>query len=150
LLVSTGVRGDELVKLERKDFDFENAMLNLPAEKTKSKRSRYLEVRKDVLEMVRECPEGRLFEGFAEGQASLAYRFKRLCWKAQVRLDPKDSLHMTRKTFATNLVRAGCDLNTVRIKLGHSSLSTTAKYLAGMDSGAVRGVLESLPLEITA
>jgi integrase len=150
LLVTTGVRGDELVKLERRDFDFENAMLNLPAEKTKTKRARHLEMRADVLALVKECPEGRLFEGFANGQKTLAYRFKRLCWKAEVRLNPRDSLHMTRKTFATNLVRAGCDLNTVRLKLGHSSLSTTAKYLAGMDSSAVRSVLESLPLEAAA
>ncbi|MDZ7757180.1 tyrosine-type recombinase/integrase [Rhodohalobacter sp.] len=41
----------------------------------------------------------------------------------------EDSFHMARHTFATKLLRRGVDIYTVKELMGHSSVSSTEKYL---------------------
>lgn len=51
-----------------------------------------------------------------------------------------------RHTFAMQLLRNGCDVYVVRELLGHRDVSTTLRYLAGMErSPAVRSPLDTLP-----
>lgn len=146
LLFTTGLRGAELVQIEKNDFNFETKMLHLPAHKTKSQEDRHLEIRDDILEQVKTLPEGRVLAGYADKQNTLAYKFKRLCWKAGIKLKPGESLHLTRKTFGTLLLRSGLDLPSVRTRLGHASLNTTARYLASIDSAEARKLVEAIPL----
>lgn len=39
------------------------------------------------------------------------------------------SPHMLRRSFCTNLIKNGCKLNVVQALMGHSSISTTSKYI---------------------
>lgn len=140
---TTGMRGDEMIRLEKKHFDLEHGTLVLPPEIVKGKKKgRTVPVRADLLELIRPMPEGRIFGGYAEGYNALAYRWKRLCWKAEV---PPVTLHSTRHTYGTQMLRAGADLATVRDLLGHSSIKTTGGYLAGEDAEDAKKFLNLLP-----
>jgi integrase len=48
------------------------------------------------------------------------------------------TLHCFRRTYATLLHRAGTDARTIQKRLGHSSLETTLRYLAGEDARSER------------
>src|SRR5579864_9239380 len=70
---------------------------------------------------------------FHRQRAHLNYRFLHdRCKEIAVRagLDPKEwHLHRFRDTAATRWLRAGIDVRTVQMWLGHESLATTQKYL---------------------
>lgn len=44
-------------------------------------------------------------------------------------LDKNISVHSFRHSVATNLLRAGIDISTIAIWLGHNSMETTHKYM---------------------
>ncbi|WP_252755845.1 tyrosine-type recombinase/integrase, partial [Phocaeicola vulgatus] len=48
---------------------------------------------------------------------------KRMTTKAGI--DKSISFHMSRHSFATRCIEAGCDYKTVSVLLGHSNISTT-------------------------
>jgi len=54
------------------------------------------------------------------------------------RYNPDYILHRFRKSFATDRHAQGAPANTIRKWLGHSSLETTLRYLAGMDDQSER------------
>jgi site-specific recombinase XerD len=60
---------------------------------------------------------------------------RRLFEQAGIRLPAgaKHKLHLLRGTYATNCLRGGADLESLRVNLGHSDLKVTAVYLAATD-----------------
>lgn len=141
LAFTTGLRGEELALLEKCDFNFENCMLELPAHKTKGKRkARIIPLRPDVLETVRAWPHERIFEEFANSAIKMRSRWRKLRNRAGLTA----TLHSTRHTFATGMVRAGADLPTLQELLGHANLQTTGRYLSAADGDAIKDLVKSM------
>lgn len=146
LAFTTGMRGDEMAKVEKRHFDLENDRVILPPEIVKGKKKgRTLPLREDLKALVVALPDGRLFQGWAESDQMIRYRWRRLCWKADV---PANGLHATRHTFGTQMLRNGADIATVRDLLGHSSIKTTGGYLAGENADTAKAFLTAIPTKL--
>ncbi len=142
LAFTTGMRGDEMLKIEKRDFDFAGKRIILRPEIVKGKKKgRVLPLRDDLAVLVKALPEGRVLHGI-DNYKQLLYRFKNLCWKAEV---PVITLHAARHAYATNLLRAGADIATVRDLLGHTSIATTGTYLVGWNADESHQFLDMLP-----
>jgi integrase len=143
LLFTTGVRGDEALKIEKGHFDLEQGLLILPPDICKGrKRGRTLPVRDDLKAMITALPDGRIFAGWADTWVTLNNKWRKLLWKAEV---PVKGMHAARHTFGTTMLRTGVDIATVRDLLGHQSIKTTATYLAGVEADKVRVFLTAIP-----
>lgn len=144
--LTTGIRGNEMAQLEWTDVDFGRDVIVLPAEKTKSGRDRILPLRGDVkalLLSLQEKQEGaRIFQKVTDIRG-LRYRWNALVKRANLP-EGHVSLHRLRHTFATEMLRSGCDLRTVQELLDHANLETTAGYLAPASTEVVRGYVETL------
>jgi integrase len=62
--------------------------------------------------------------------------------------DPQPTFHDLRHTYASWLVEAGVDLNTVRVRLGHESIVTTQRY-AHLSPDADARILAALDASLT-
>jgi site-specific recombinase XerD len=137
LLMTTyggGFRVSEVVRLQPSDLHAERRLIRIDQGKGHKDRYTLLSVR--LLEELRAYwrqyrPQRWLFEGQQAGQplpiATAQKMFDRAKARAGVRHG--QGIHSLRHSFATHLMEAGVRLPVIQRLLGHSSLSTTAKYL---------------------
>lgn len=126
LAMNTGMRRGELLSLMWADVDFEAKMITIRAENAKSGRQRHIPLNVEALGVLQlwagdgHSRAGRVFavgdikKGWANllsGAGIANFRF-----------------HDLRHHFASRLVRAGVDLNTVRELLGHADITMTLRY----------------------
>lgn len=137
LLYQTGIRLSELIRLKESQVDSGNRTIKVLG---KGNKERVIPVSAELAGEVREYrerkrvllqepdtevllvgPKGRkLYPGYV-------YRAVR-AYLAQVTTIDKKSPHVLRHTFATHLMNAGAELNSVKELLGHASLAATQVY----------------------
>jgi integrase len=136
LLLHTGLRFGEACSLTWGDVDLAGKLLTVRAETAKSSRTRYVPLNPTALDTLKAWkpekvdPGAYVFPGREEGKSLSDIK---TAW-AQLLKSVKDTpisgfrVHDLRHTFASKLVQAAVDLNTVRELLGHSDIKMTLRY----------------------
>ena len=135
LALHTGCRSGEMLGLQWKDIDFNNQLIHLKADQTKTDKRRGVPLNDHALKSLlarkkfhsKHCPESSWVFCNRNGNkiASVKKSFKTAC----VRADIDDfKIHDMRHTCAAWLVTSGVPMPEVRDLLGHSSITMTEKY----------------------
>jgi len=139
LVLATGLRRGELQTLHWPDLDLAHRRVHVRSKPQygflpKDWEERTVPFSKEVAEVLRTHPKvPNCPIVFPSPKSHLNYRFlhdrcKDIAKRAG--LDPTEwHLHRFRDTAATRWLRAGIDVRTVQVWLGHESLATTRKYL---------------------
>lgn len=140
-LLATGLRRSEVINIQIEDYNTRNGMLNIQSGKGNKQRITYLntETRRIVkqwlsIRNLQLGSEGFLFNPITKTgiiqkrklstQAIYAIIQQRA---EQANIDPLRP-HDLRRTFVTQLLEAGIDINTTRQLAGHNDIQTTARY----------------------
>lgn len=125
LALNTGLRRGELTQLVWSDIDLKAKRLTVRAGYAKSGKERHVPLNSEAVAVLKQHKKqgddgGRLF-----GVAAVTKSWANLMTAAKV---DGFRFHDCRHTFASKLVMAGVDLNTVRELLGHSDITMTLRY----------------------
>jgi integrase len=139
--LETGCRVGELLSLQWREVRWEESCLVLQAAKTKTNESRAVPMTsrlRAVLEMRKHDPRGQEFgaECYVFGNAvgeKISYSTFKISWRKTLkRSDVMEGLHFhdLRREFASRLLETpGVSLHDVADWVGHSTVTTTARYL---------------------
>jgi len=135
IALNTGIRRNALFSLLWGDVDLPHKVLALRAATAKSGKSGYVNLNRTALEVLESwkkqsqntAPAALVFPSPKNGQKmdNCDSAWERLLKDAEVE---NFRWHDMRHDFASRLVMAGVDLNTVRELLGHSDLKMTLRY----------------------
>jgi len=130
---AAGLRASEAVRLKVSDIDSGRMMIRI--EEGKGAKDRYAMLSPQLLTILRGYwrlarPRQWLFPG-RDGDRPLdpqvLHAACRSAYKA-AGLAKRVTVHTLRHSFATHLLEAGTDIRIIQVLLGHSNLSTTARY----------------------
>lgn len=138
ILYNTGIRLSELIGIEVSKIDFSNSQLKVLGKRNKERIipltyqlindiKEYLKLREEVQNTENE-DVFLLTKNGKQIYPSLVYG-KINHYLGTVTKKVKKSPHMIRHTFATHMMDAGADLNSIKELLGHSSLVATQVYM---------------------
>ena len=134
LLLDTGLRLNEMINIKLKNIDFDTSSIHIKV--TKTDVDRYVcftESTKELLLkfIVTQTFKDYLFYDFKTGNNLTTSSVESFIYRLKIKLSLNENItpHKWRHTFATNFLKRGGDLETLRILLGHSNLKTTQKYL---------------------
>jgi integrase len=139
LAYNTGLRKSDIVKIRGEDIDLENKTLAVNISKLKGEEL-YLPLNDVAYEVLSRRKEpGYIFESNnADHLKDFYKRFRRA--REAVGLDDFQFREF-RHNCATRLLELGVDINTVKELLGHTEITTTARYLKLVDERKRRAVL---------
>jgi site-specific recombinase XerD len=159
---ASGLRLSELCHLRGRDIDSAPDRMCIRVIQGKGGKDRYSLLTPDLLEQLklywRTCRMGAkaedwLFTSYRDPSQPLEhnsgqYFYKKACKNAGI--TKQGGIHSLRHAFATHLLEAGVDLNSISKLLGHANLSTTSRYLQmarpGISTGgAALALLSQLP-----
>jgi site-specific recombinase XerD len=149
LLTCTGLRRGELLGLRIGDLSADLSEIKV---RGKGERERVLPIPEQCQDALNDYLEERgtespsLFVNNADNRVGTTtfHRWFRRLLKAAKLADSDLTPHSLRHAYATNLLRAGVDLETIRELMGHSDISVTGRYLS-TDPSRKRKAVESLP-----
>lgn len=131
LVINTGLRRGEALSLQWEDIDLERGILTVRAQNAKSGKTRHLPLNKEAAAMLAALKEQRsgvdyvFHDKGGNKLTGIKTSWKNLLKKAGI---SGFRFHDLRHHFASRLVMAGVDLNTVRELLGHSDYKMTLRY----------------------
>jgi integrase len=130
--MNTGLRRGELFDLMWSDIDLKLGIITIVGATTKSSKTRHIPTNREVQETLsawrKQCDRDakRVFESEAGKRFdNITTSWERLLVAAEI---VNFRWHDLRHHFASQLVMAGVDLNTVRELLGHSDIKMTLRY----------------------
>lgn len=137
LMISTGMRVGEITKLRIEDIDFVNRKVSIHGEKTENAdREGYLSIkaRNAMVKYIGSRTTGFVFrptrnilpDDVAIGKGTIEDIAKKIGERAKVHC--VTTVHIYRKTFASEKYRQTRNIKTVSILLGHASTTITEKY----------------------
>lgn len=156
-----GLRRNEVVHLKISDIDSERMIIHV--EEGKGGKERNAMLSPILLEVLRNwyrsaqkhhqmLPGGWLFPGQNPVNPMSARQLNRGFHRAReaAGITKHVSLHSLRHSFATHMLESGVDIRVIQVLLGHTKLSTTARYshVATSTLREVKGPLEYLVLQL--
>lgn len=131
--LNTGMRRGELLGLEWRSVNLPGKLLTITVGNAKSRKARHIPLNAEALDTLtrwkrQAAPDARLvFPSPKSGgrMDNINSSWEELCASAKL---AGFRFHDLRHTFASRLVMAGIDLNTVRELLGHSDIRMTLRY----------------------
>ncbi len=141
LTYATGMRRNEILKLEPGHIDAQRKVVRVLA--GKGRKQRQVPISGQLISILRSYykkyrPATYLFEGFKPGKKYSASSFTKIVSRAAKKagIKKKVSPHVLRHSFATHMLEKGLNLKTLQLILGHSTMKTTSVYLhvANMDN----------------
>lgn len=131
LSLHTGLRRGELLKLCWENIDLEHAVLTVGGDTAKSGKTRHIPLNKVSIQALInwKTNDNRGFV-FKNSKTGTAYKEIKKAWASLLKLAEIKNFrwHDMRHHFASKLVMAGADLNTVRELLGHADIKMTLRY----------------------
>jgi integrase/recombinase XerD len=150
---ATGLRLSEVLHLRVTDIDSQRTVIRVHL--GKGHKDREVMLSPKLLERLRSYwkvyrPQSWLFPSRGGPGPLSASAVQHICLEARrdSGLGKKVSAHSLRHSFATHMLEAGADLRTIQLLLGHTSLSTTARYLhvSKASLAATPSPFDALPL----
>jgi len=152
LAYGCGMRAGEVVRLKVGDIDSAQEIIRIV--QSKGRKDRNVMLPADILGLLRDwwaeratgqdkdvpAPERTLFPGY-RGKHLSARQISRLFKEAarEAGITKQVTLHTLRHSFATHLLERGVDIRVIQALLGHSKLTTTARY-ASVATGMIAAV----------
>lgn len=138
LMLATGIRRSEVINIDLADYNSRSGQLNIQSGKGNKQRITYLNTdsRKIVRQWInsRGQQEGALFNPITKSgtiqhrQLTSQAIYQIIRQRAEQAAIAPCKPHDLRRTFVTQLLEAGIDINTARQLAGHTDIQTTARY----------------------
>lgn len=132
LALNTGCRRGELFALDWQSVNLRRKVMTVSAHTAKSKKTRHVPLNAEARAVLKRWREqvgrsGLVFKNPATGERLTTIKKS---WSGVVKKAALEDFrfHDLRHSFASGLVMAGVDLNTVRELLGHADLGMTLRY----------------------
>lgn len=130
--MNTGMRRGELFQLTWSNVNLDTALLTVVGKTAKKLKTRYIPLNREALDVLRgwkaqqDGTDGLVFRG----KDGAPFNNTKKAWHGLLEAAgiKKFRWHDLRHHFASKLVMAGVDLNTVRELLGHSDIKMTLRY----------------------
>jgi integrase len=133
LALNTGLRRGELLQLRWRDVDLQRRTLTVRGDGAKTGQTRHVPLNSQAAQVLQAWkPAGLEVDWCVFGGSKVTTPLVAIKkgWAAVLKAAKITGFrfHDLRHTFASNLVMAGVDLNTVRELLGHKSIAMTLRY----------------------
>ena len=133
LLYSSGLRVSEAVKMKIDDLNLKEKMGKVIS--GKGKKDRHIIISNNVIEHINNYLKDRKEDSeylFPSEKSHITVRMaQKVVNKSAKKAGIKKRVfcHALRSSFATHLLEAGTDIRVIQVLLGHSSISTTERYV---------------------